>query len=40
MEENGLEMLAELFFKIWEGERIPKGWEVGFKKRRYCSNYR
>ena len=47
MGENGLEMLTELFNKIWEEERIPKDWEVGiviplFKKGNIsnCSNYR
>ena len=47
MGENGLEMLTELFNKIWEEERIPKDWEVGIvipliKKGDIsdCSNYR
>ena len=38
MGENGLEMLTELFNKIWEEGRIPKDWKMGtamplFKKR-------
>ena len=28
MGQNGLEMLTELFNKIWEQERTPKDWEV------------
>ena len=47
LQENGLEMLAELFNKTWEEERISKNWEVGlviplFKKGDIsnCSNNR
>ena len=46
MGENGLEMLTELFNKIWEEEWVPKDWEVGiviplFKKGNIsnCTNY-
>jgi len=45
--ENELEMLTELFNKIWEEERIPKVWEMGIVKPLFlkvdisnCSNYR